>query len=36
MIIDTVVSKNDHFKKNTIVHHHAKYLRNIIKIKFFN
>ena len=34
MIIDTVVSKNDLFKKNTSIHHHAKYLRKSIKIKF--
>ena len=34
MIIDTVVSKNDQNKKNTSIHHHAKNLRKMIKIKF--
>ena len=36
MIIETVVSKNDQNKKNSSIHHYAKYLRKITKIKFFN
>ena len=34
MIINTVVSKNDLYKKNTSIHHHAKYLRKIKKSNF--